>query len=169
MSVEVSVAATASQLDEVRALMRAFVAWHRERHQEDLHLIDRYFDPAVVEQELASLPGEYRAPDGELLLASWDGAPAGCVALRRLDHDAGEVKRMYVDARFRGNGVGVAMTERLLADARSLGYRRLRLETSVRQAESLALYRRFGFAPIAPYYEVAVELREWLVFMELEL
>ena len=169
MSVEVLVPGTARQLDAVRGLMRDFVAWHRERHLEDLHLIDRYFDAAELERELAGLPGEYRPPHGLLLFATCDGAPAGCVALRRLDPDVGEMKRMYVDGRFRGKGVGVALTERLLADARSLGYRRMRLETSIRQAESQGLYRRFGFVPAAPYYEVANGLRGWLVFMELEL
>src|SRR5579872_201947 len=76
---------SAEQLDQVRALMRAFVAWHRERHVQDIHLIDAYFDAAAFEQELATLPGEYGPPDGELLLAHYDGAVAGCVALRRID------------------------------------------------------------------------------------
>jgi hypothetical protein len=45
----------------------------------------------------------------------------------------------------------------------------MRLDTSIRQAEAIALYRRFGFAPIESYYSVADDLRGWLVFMELEL
>ncbi len=65
--------------------------------------------------------------------------------------------------------MGVALSERVLADARALGYRVMRLDTSLRQAEALGLYRRFGFAEIEPYYDVAPELRDWLVFMELEL
>jgi hypothetical protein len=76
---------TTAALDDVRALMRAFVAWHRERHVEDLALIDEYFDKKEFEDELASLPGEYSPPDGQLLLACDDDKPAGCVALRRLD------------------------------------------------------------------------------------
>jgi GNAT superfamily N-acetyltransferase len=169
MPVEVLVPRTAEELDHVRALMRAFVAWHRERHQEDLHLIDRYFDGADFERELAGLPGKYHPPDGQLLLATAAGAPAGCAALRRLDDDACEMKRMYVDGRFRGTGVGRALSVRLLADARSLGFRRLRLDTSIRQPEAQALYRRLGFTPIDPYYELPDDLRGWLVFMELEL
>jgi GNAT superfamily N-acetyltransferase len=167
--VAIRVPRTAGELDAVRRLMRAFLAWHRERHHEDLDLIDRYFAGGGFERELAGLPGDYQAPRGQLLLALWDGAPAGCVALRGLDGDACEMKRMYVDPRFRGKGVGVALTGRLLADARALGHRRMRLDTSIRQAEAIALYRRFGFAPIEPYYDVADDLRGWLVFMELEL
>ena len=157
--------ATTADLDAVRALMRAFVAWHRERHTEDLHLIDSYFDAGEFEAELAGLPGDFEP----LLLARCDGEPAGCVALRRLDDEVCEMKRMYVDMRFRGRGVGRALTERVLADARSRGYRRMRLDTSVRQQEALGLYERFGFTPIEPYYELAPELRDWLVFRELDL
>jgi putative acetyltransferase len=163
--VEIVVPETAAELDAVRSLIRAFVAWHRERHVEDHQLIDSYFDEAAFEAELAGLPGSYRP----LLLALCDEEPAGCVALRRLGHDDCEMKRMYVDGRFRGRGVGRALTERLLADARALGYRRMRLDTSVRQTEALALYERFGFTPIEPYYELAPEMRDWLVFRELDL
>ena len=169
MPVDVVVPETESDLDDVRALIRAFVAWHRERHLSDHELIDGYFDAGEFEHELAGLPGKYGPPDGRLLLARVDGEAAGCVALRRLDGDVSEMKRMYVDTRFRGRRVGVALTERLLADARALGYARMRLDTSFRQAEALGLYERFGFKPIEPYYELAPEMRDWLVFMELEL
>jgi ribosomal protein S18 acetylase RimI-like enzyme len=152
-------------LDAVRDLMRAFVTWHRERHRSDHELIDSYFDAGAFQAELAGLPGDYRP----LLLARGDGEPAGCVALRRIDDETCEMKRMYVDGRFRGQGVGRALTERLLTDARALGYRRMLLDTSMRQAEALGLYTRSGFTRIEPYYEVTDELRDWLVFMELDL
>jgi GNAT superfamily N-acetyltransferase len=169
MSVEIVMPETTEELDQVRLLIRTFVAWHRERHVADRDLIDRYFDAAEFERELAGLPGRYGPPGGQLLLASCDGEAAGCVALKRLDDDACEMKRMYVDARFRGRGVGAALGERVLDGARSLGYRRMRLDTSIRQAEALGLYERMGFTEIEPYYDVAEELRGWLVFRELEL
>src|SRR4051794_12100623 len=164
MTVEIVVPETSEELDQVRVLMRAFVAWHRERHQADRDLIDRYFDAGDFDGELAGLPGKYAPPEGQLLLARSNGSAAGCVALRPLDAGVSEMKRMYVDERFRGQGVGLALSERVLADARSLGYRRMRLDTSIRQAEALSLYRRIGFAEIEPYYDVAEELRGWLVF-----
>jgi putative acetyltransferase len=167
--VEVAVARTATELDAVRDLMRAFLTWHLARHVPDHDLIDRYFSGGGFAAELAGLPGEYALPDGRLLLASCDGEPAGCVALRRLDGDACEMKRMYVAERFRGFGVGVALTEGILSAARELGFRTMRLDTSIRQAEALGLYERFGFTRIEPYYELPQDLRDWLVFMELEL
>ena len=156
-------------LDEVRALIRGFLAWHRERHVEDLHLIEAYFDHAAFEAEMAALPGAYAPPRGRLLLALDDDEAAGCVALRPIDDESCEMKRMFVWPRAQGRGTGRALGEGVVAAARQIGYRRMVLDTSVRQVEALTLYRRLGFTEIPPYYEVPPDLAEWLVFMELGL
>jgi len=158
-----------AELDAVRNLMRAFIAWHRERHVQDLALIDSYFDAAAFDEELTGLPGIYTAPRGSLLLASLDGEPAGCVALRSIDDDFSEMKRMFVYPRFHGRSVGRALGQQIVENARHLGYRGIRLDTSIRQAEAIALYRRLGFNPIPPYYDLPQKLSDWLVFMELRL
>jgi putative acetyltransferase len=160
---------TAGQLNEVRALMRAFVAWHRERHVQDAHLIDAYFDAGAFEDELATLTGDYGGPDGALLLGYCEGTAAGCVALRRLDAEACEMKRMFVYPQFQGKGLGRALGDAVVREARSLGYSVMRLDTSVRQIEAQQLYARFGFRRIEPYYELSPAVRNWLVFMELAL
>jgi putative acetyltransferase len=160
---------TVEDFDDVRALMRAFVAWHRERHVEDRDLIDAYFDAEAFEEELAMLPAKYALPDGDLLLARLDGEPAGCVALRRLDDRACEMKRMYLYPQFRGQGVGRALAEAILKEAKASGYAVMRLDTSVRQREAEGLYRKLGFRQIEPYYELPKPLRDWLVFMERDL
>ena len=157
------------QLDDCRSLMRAFVAWHRERHVEDIELIDRYFDEAEFEAELAGLPGKYAPPKGSLLIAYHDGKPAGCVALRDLGEGVCEMKRMFVPAAFRGLGIGRALADRIVADARTAGYRLMRLDTSRRQDEAMRLYERSGFRRIAPYYPLSDDLKDWLVFFEMEL
>jgi len=167
MPIALQVPTTAQQLDHVRSLMRAFIAWHRERHREHLHLIDAYFDAEAFEQELASLPGKYVPPHGQLLFATLDGAPAGCVALREIDSSSCEMKRMFVYPQFHGKGVGYALAEAVIKEARALGYRTMRLDTGIRQDEAKGLYRRMGFKTIEPYYELSEELRSWLVFMEL--
>jgi hypothetical protein len=66
---DVRLAETEADLDDVRRLFRAFLAWHRERHTDDLALIDAYFDDEAWEAEVAGLPGAYGPPDGALLLA----------------------------------------------------------------------------------------------------
>ncbi len=166
MTVVVRAAVTLADLDQVRDLMRAFVAWHRARHAEDLHLIEQYFDPGEFEAELASLPGAYGPPGGALLLATADGAPLGCVALRGLQDGACEMKRMFVPAHAHGRGIGTALGQAVVEEGRRLGYRTMRLDTSIRQDEARRLYRRLGFVDTAPYYDLPESLRAWLVFME---
>jgi GNAT superfamily N-acetyltransferase len=160
---------TTAELDDVRALMRAFVAWHRERHVEDLALIDQYFDQNEFEGELASLPGKYSPPDGQLLLACCDHKPAGCVALRRIDSQACEMKRMFLYPQYLGSGVGRKLAEVIIGDARAAGYAVMRLDTSWRQKEAQALYSKLGFQRVDPYYDCPPALKAWLVFYELRL
>ncbi len=167
--IEISPVTTAEQLGYVRALIHAFVDWHRERHVQDRHLIDEYFDASAFAAELASLPGEYSPPRGGLLLASDDGEPAGCVALRALDGQFCEMKRLFIYPRFRGRGIGRALADAVVQQARATGYKAMRLDTSVRQIEALSLYEECGFQRIEPYYELSAAMRSWLVFMELAL
>ena len=165
----VSTPATAEHLDQVRALMRAFIDWHRQRHLEDIERIDEYFDAAAFEAELAALPGKYAPPRGCLLLATQDGCPAGCVALREIDVRTCEMKRMFVYTHLHGKGVGRALAQAVIEQARAIGYQSMRLDTSIRQDEAKALYRSLGFRIIEPYYDLPENLRNWLVFMELDL
>jgi len=162
-------AATNTELADVRSLMRGFLAWHRQRLVEDRALIDRYFDAEAWEAELAGLPGKYAPPQGRLLIAYRGGQPAGCVALRELGDGVAEMKRMFVPTEYRGLGIGRALADRVIADARKAGYRRMRLDTSRRQKEAIALYESAGFRRIGPYYELSEDLRDWLVFFECDL
>jgi len=165
----IAAASSPEQLDAVRQLMRAFVEWHRDRHGENISLIDRYFDASAFEAELAGLPGQYAPPGGRLLLATHLGRPAGCVALRALSGGACEMKRMFIYPEFHGRGIGQALAEAVIREATIIGYRVMRLDTSVRQHEAQRLYQRVGFRVSAPYYHLPRDLEQWLVFMELEL
>jgi len=171
MAILIREATTAAQFADVRTLMHAFIAWHRQRHAAEAALIDRYFDPIAFEAELAHLPGDFAPPRGRLLLASDDdtGRAAGCVALHDLGAGTCEMKRMFVFDAFHGQGIGRALVDAVIAEARQIGYTLMRLDTGARQIEAQTLYRSVGFKDIAPYYDLPDDLSAWLVFMELDL
>ena len=119
------------------------------------------------EDELATLPGKYAPPRGQLLIARGaDGTAIGCVALRPIEAPGCcEMKRLFVTTQGRGLGLGRALTEAVIAEAARLGYAELRLDTLPSMREAVALYRKLGFVPIAPYYAA----REGTLFMALSL
>lgn len=101
--------------------------------------------------ELAALPVPYTPPRGALLIARIGPGVAGCVALRPLDAQRGEMKRLYVRPAHRKSGLGKRMVEAVIDAARRAGYRELRLDTLPSMASAQALYRRLGFVEIPPY------------------
>jgi putative acetyltransferase len=119
------------------------------------------------EKELAELPGDYVPPEGRLLLATFEGQPAGCVALHRLVPEICEMKRLYVRPQFRSKGLGKALAERIINEARQIGYKKLRLDTvePVMRA-AVMMYRTLGFREIAPYRANPIE---GALYMELQL
>ncbi len=88
---------------------------------------------------------EFTPPHGAFLVVTVDGAPAGCAGLRRHDHDAAELKRMYVRPEHRRRGVARWLLGAVEERARVLGYRRLLLETGAAQPEAIALYESCGY------------------------
>jgi putative acetyltransferase len=119
------------------------------------------------EKELSGLPGDYAPPDGRLLLAVHDSQLAGCVALHNLQGSVCEMKRLYLRPQFRGKGIGRILAERVVADAREIGYKRLRLDTvEPVMGDAVALYKKLGFREIAPYRANPIQ---GALYMELEL
>jgi ribosomal protein S18 acetylase RimI-like enzyme len=119
-----------------------------------------------MDKEIAELPGAYTPPAGRLLLAVYQGEPVGCVAMRKLGDGICEMKRMFVRPAFRREGIGRSLAQTLIEEARSIGYRRMRLDTAGFMAEAIALYRSLGFQEIEPYcYNPLADA----VFMELPL
>lgn len=98
-------------------------------------------------------PDEVAEGRGAFLVAYAEGSPVACGAIRRLDADTAEIKRMYVAPGTRGRGIGRAILAALEAEGRRLDVGRIVLETGVRQTEALALYARAGFERIPPFGE----------------
>jgi GNAT superfamily N-acetyltransferase len=133
-------ASSAADVDAVRSLVLA-------------HVDERSTVPGVehMAADAVRLPGPYVPPRGAIWVADAAGAIVGCVALRPLPNNVGEVKRMYVDRDWRGVGIGRALLTTLINAARALGYYHLRLGTLEEMHEAKALYRSLGFTPIDRY------------------
>jgi len=125
-----------------------------------------------LDLELATLPGAYAPPYGRLLLCGPPGNAFGCIALRPLAQDsaapatrpaAGEVKRLYVQPAHRADGWGRRLAVALLAEARAIGYRELKLDTLDWMVAARKLYASLGFRECAPYYANPLE---GVVYME---
>lgn len=99
------------------------------------------------EEEVAGLPGDY----DPILIALWNNDVAGCVALRAIDGEVCEMKRLYVRAAFRRKGIGASLAERIIAIARDRGFQRMRLDTLPSMREAIPMYESLGFRDVAPY------------------
>jgi ribosomal protein S18 acetylase RimI-like enzyme len=143
--------AGAADADALRAVFREYFAWLGP---------EGWFSD--IEAELAALPGGYEA----ILLARDGDEVAGCVALRRLEGRACEMKRLYVRPSARGTGAGRALVEASVARARELGYVTMRLDTLPTMDAARALYLSLGFRPIERYNDNPIE---GVLFFELPL
>lgn len=101
--------------------------------------------------ELQNIPGEYAPPDGCILLALDNEQPAGCVALRKIDEQVCEMKRLYVKPEWKGRGVGKKLALSIIDEAKIRGYSFIRLDTLPTMEQAIQLYRSLEFYPIEPY------------------
>ena len=119
------------------------------------------------DQELDGLPGGYAPPDGRLLLAEYEGQIVGCVALHKLEPGICEMKRLYLRPMVRGKGLGRVVADRIITEARRMGYQRMRLDTvEPVMKDAVAMYCKLGFKEIAPYCPNPMS---GVIYMELQL
>ena len=136
----------AAQIEEIKALFREYEKFL------DVDLCFQGF-----EEELATLPGKYAPPTGELLIAMVDDRVAGCVGVRPIEPGVCEMKRLYVRPEFRGLGLGRDLAERIIAVSRKMGYRQMKLDTLGFLEAAIHVYRSLGFREIGSYYNNPLE------------
>jgi GNAT superfamily N-acetyltransferase len=167
---------SADHRQQAGGLIREYLEWLNHRVQRDYGI---EFDvEAMVASDLSD-DGKFHPPNGRFYLVRYRDAAAGVGCLKKLEEGVGEIQRMYVPPRFRGKGIGRAIVKRLIEDARSIGYYRLKLESLEFLDLAHSLYRSAGFHEIDPYadnsmksYQDAENLDKYYsitVFMEMDL
>ena len=151
------------RIEDIRSLFSEYtdmlVSINPEFH---LYLDIQHYDD---EKENPSL--KYALPDGRLYLdISDDGIARGCIALRKLSDGKGEVKRLYVRPEYRGKGIATALVERIVEDARNIGYKELYLDTLPELESAVRLYKSFGFEETGQYNDSPVDKT---IFMKISL
>jgi putative acetyltransferase len=153
--IEIKKVSSAAEIEEIRKLFLEYA----DSLNFPLHFQD-------FEKEVALLPYEYAAPGGMLLLATVQRDPAGCVAMRKIDDQTCEMKRLYLRNTYRGLGLGKKLVLSLISEAIDLGYLKMRLDTAPSMIQAIALYRSLGFVEIETYRHNPVP---GALFMELSL
>ena len=140
---EITLATSGQHIEDARALFGEYETWL------GMSLCFQNF-----EEEVATLPGRYASLGGRLYVAYDEGEPIGCIALRGIAAGVCEMKRLYLRDAARGKGVGLRLIEQVLADAREIGYEKMRLDTyPPKMGKAVSLYESHGFHTIDPYYE----------------
>jgi len=155
------------ELEHVRTLWRQYGDFLKIRFAERTHLPDfkEYF--RNYERELAlSLPGSYSSGSGCLLLAKYNGEPAGCVGLRDVGDGVCEMNRLFVRLKYRGLGIGRSLAKAVIEQGKLKGFKSIWLDTNNRLSVAVGLYRTLGFKDIAPYEPFEVD---GMVYLELSL
>lgn len=153
---EIKHAETDGEIQTARELFREYEAWLG---------MDLCFQG--FEEEMRGLPGKYAQPDGRLYVAYVEDEAAGCIALRKLDESICEMKRLYLRDTARGHGLGNHLIEKLISEASTIGYSKMRLDTfPPKMGKAVKIYESHGFRPIEPYYD---NPHDGVLFMELDL
>jgi len=117
-------------------------------------------------EQVTNLPGVFVPPGGCLLVATYRGQVAGCVAMRKLDSGLCEMRSLFVRPRYRGLNIGKALCETVIAKAQSIGYTSMRLTSNRKMVAANELYKVLGFKEAEAYADY---LGTDVAFMELKL
>lgn len=131
---------TTAEFEQGKTLFKAY-----------LKELDFKIDFQNIEKEFAQIRQQYAAPEGTLIIAYQKDRPIGCIGVRKLEDEIGEIKRMFVKPSFRNRQVGKKLLQLSIDQATQLGYRKVRLDSLKRMKSAVKLYKNFGFYEISAY------------------
>lgn len=148
--------------DQIRELLTEYTKLiiDRDKKYHDFLMMQNY------EEELLHPEQKYRPPTGRLYLAYCDQALAGCIALRQLDETRCELKRLYVRPQFRNQHIGSILVQRVIRDAKTIGYKHLLLDTFPFLDVAVRMYEKLGFRYIPRYIDSPMDCA---LYMQLDL
>ena len=103
------------------------------------------------DHETENLEEKYGLPYGRLYLALFDGFPVGCIALRKIDEENCEMKRLYVKPGYRGKNIGSILVKHIINDAKQIGYKHILLDTLPFLETAINMYKKYSFYEIESY------------------
>ncbi|MEZ0539056.1 GNAT family N-acetyltransferase [Fibrella arboris] len=156
-------------LEAVKKLWFDYLVWGNDNMQER-YGVHPHNPKEAVDQDIQQID-KFQPPYGQLILAIDEGNVCGLGSLRRINPDIGEIKRMFVHPASRRIGAGRAILDRLLLEAKKVGYKKVRLDSPKFMEAAHSLYRSFGFRDIDAYpeMEIPAAFKDYLLFMELDL
>lgn len=165
---QIIVATKEQHAQSIRELFWEYLQWANAKVVENFGVS---FDIATMLEEDMKTLDKFMPPKGCLLLAFVEDQPMGIACLKALTNSIGEVKRMYVRPQARNRGLGHALLNQLLEEARTIGYERVRLDSARFMTQAHQLYRRSGFREIEAYEgsEIPKAFQQNWIFMEIEL
>lgn len=125
-----------------------------------------YLDIQNYDEEIKHLEIKYGKPYGSLYLAYYDGELAGCIGLRKIDEQNCEMKRLYVRPKFRGKRIGNQLIQKIIEDAKQIGYSHMLLDTLPFLESALYMYKKYGFYEIESYNDSPMSTS---IYMKLDL
>ncbi len=129
-------------------------------------IFQEYLSLQNYDEELNNVEEKYGMPQGRLYLAYWEEAAVGCIALRKIDAERCELKRLYVQPEFRNQGIGTLLINKVIEEARVIGYTSMLLDTLPFLESAQRLYEKHGFVRVEKYNESPMDDS---IFMKLEL
>ena len=110
-----------------------------------------YLEIQNYDDELKHLEKKYGLPYGRLYLVYYNNEVAGCIGLKKIDEKNCEMKRLYVRPKFRGKQIGEQLIEKIIKDAKEIGYSYMLLDTLPFLKGAIYLYKKYGFYEIPSY------------------